>query len=333
VSISADGTRVAIGGIYNDGNGNGSNSGHVRVYEIPPTGSTGANNTPVTVNLNVEVSASGNINIFGQEELAAPLNVIVANTTLPIAGLYDAAGVSNSEAENSMFEFWEDSALSGARAATLAVSNGRNYKKLTRKLAGDIQACLEGEFDVSAASPFNASKYDGVAEYRVTNNFGELALHSFSHYMLGHIDATAAITNDQAFVHAMLSQDAQGAYKGAGTLYAEDDMTGVAAGTNADANLAKLLVQAIVGKNGAAVLAIVEQVLGQDASRAMDQDNNTASPDVRHALKFIAGDIIYMNIKLLKPDVILQSGQKVLDSTLENKYATEENYTIKFTLA
>ena len=31
VSISSDGSRVAIGAVYNDGNG--SNSGHVRIYE------------------------------------------------------------------------------------------------------------------------------------------------------------------------------------------------------------------------------------------------------------------------------------------------------------
>ena len=31
VSLSSDGTKVAIGAPYNDGNG--SNSGHVRVYE------------------------------------------------------------------------------------------------------------------------------------------------------------------------------------------------------------------------------------------------------------------------------------------------------------
>ena len=33
VSLSGDGTRVAIGAPYNS-NGNGTNSGHVRVYEL-----------------------------------------------------------------------------------------------------------------------------------------------------------------------------------------------------------------------------------------------------------------------------------------------------------
>ena len=32
VSLSSDGSRVAIGAPYNDGNG--SNSGHVRIYEL-----------------------------------------------------------------------------------------------------------------------------------------------------------------------------------------------------------------------------------------------------------------------------------------------------------
>jgi hypothetical protein len=40
-----------------------------------------------------------------------------------------------------------------------------------------------------------------------------------------------------------------------------------------------------------------------------------------------------MNIKLLKPDVTMGLGQKVGETTVENKYATEENYTLKITLA
>jgi hypothetical protein len=67
----------------------------------------------------------------------------------------------------------------------------------------------------------------------------------------------------------------------------------------------------------------------------MDADNNQITVDSWQALKFIAGDVIYMNIKLTQPDVIIgaNSGQKVLDSTLEAKYAADENYTLKITLA
>jgi hypothetical protein len=229
-----------------------------------------------------------------------------------------------------MFEFWEPSAARGTRLAELATSEGRNWKLLTRKLANGIQDCLEGQFDATNASPFNAAKYT-AAVHKSADNFGELALRSYAHYTLGHIDATAAITNDQAFVRAMLSQDANGVYT-KDTEGVEDDFSAVTAGTKADAKLAKLLVKAIATKSGASVLEIAEQVLGQDASRAMDEDNNELTVDKRQALKFIAGDVIYMNIKLQKPDVIVGSGQKVVDTAVEDKFSVEENYTLKITL-
>jgi hypothetical protein len=40
-----------------------------------------------------------------------------------------------------------------------------------------------------------------------------------------------------------------------------------------------------------------------------------------------------MNIKLQKPDVVVGSGQKVSTSSVEDKFAGEENYTLKITLS
>jgi hypothetical protein len=224
-----------------------------------------------------------------------------------------------------MFEFWEPSSARGTRLAQLATSELRNWKLLTNKLANGIQTCLEGKFDVKDATPFSDAKYT-APEHETVDNFGELALRSYAHYTLGHIDATAAITNDVAFVSAMLNRDStpEGV---------EDDFATAAAGTNAKANLANLLVKAIVTKNDEAILAIAEQVLGQDASRAMDEDNNELTVDKKQALKFLAGDIIYMNIKLQKPDVVVGSGQKMSESSVEDKFAAAgENYTLMITL-
>jgi hypothetical protein len=318
VIMSADGTRVAIGAPFGS-------SGHVRVYQLPapaPEPSPSPSPLNVIVNLGIAVDASGTINVFGQ---VAPTvaNVIVADVELPAAALYSAS--------NSMFEFWEPSTARGTRLAQLATSDSRNWKLLTRKLANGIQDCLEGEFDATLATPFSNAKYT-EAVHKKAANFGELALRSYAHYTLGHIDATAAITNDVAFVRAMLSQDASGVYTKS-TEGVEDDFSATAAGTKSDANLAKLLVKAIAIKDGAGALLIAEQVLGQDASRAMDEDNNELTVDKKQALKFIAGDIIYMNIKLQKPDVVVGSGQKVGDSSVEDKFAVEENYTLKITLS
>jgi hypothetical protein len=316
--------------------------------EPEPVGTSYDNNTPVEVNLTVGINASGDIALFGQEAVTVE-NVIVADVTLPANALYNPAfqvdGVGPVVGTNSMFEFWEPAENRGARAATLSgkdydpeaevdPSGGRNYKFMTRKLVGDIQNVLNGAFDVSKASPFNAEKYDGITQYDTVTNFGELALRTFSHYLLGHIDATSAITNDQEFVHAMMSQNSSGVYlhtsvvNGTGEYLPTEET-----GSNADANLARLLVQAIVSKDNAGVLAIAEQVLGQDVSRAMDQDNNIAAPDVRQALKFIPGDIIYMNISLTQPTVTVGTGQNVDATTIQEKYVATENYTLKITLS
>jgi hypothetical protein len=275
---------------------------------------------PIEVNLNVAVDATGEINIFGQAPVL-PQNIIVADVALPVDALYSAS--------NSMFEFWEPSTARGTRLAQLATSESRNWKLLTRKLENDIQACLEGEFDATNASPFSEYTAD---VHKKAANFGELALRSYAHYTLGHVDATAAITNDVAFVRAMLSQDAStGMYTNADETV-EDDYSTVGAGTKSDAKLAKLLVKAIAEKNGAGALAIAEQVLGQDASRAMDEDNNELTVDKKQALKFIAGDTIYMNIQLQTPVVIVGAGQQMSGSDVQNKF-NGENYTLKITLS
>jgi hypothetical protein len=318
VSMSANGTRVAIGAINNDGMVGTtvlSNSGHVRVFSLPaPTTA----HQSVEVNLGIAVDASGTINIFGQ---VAPTvsNIIVAKVKLPAAALY-------SSGSNSMFEFWEPSAARGNRLAQLAANEGRNWKLLTRKLANGIHACLEGKFDATLASPFNDNTKYGAVHREDIPNFGEVALRSYAHYTLGHVDATAAITNDVAFVSAMLERDStpEGV---------EDDFSTVAAGTKAKANLANLLVKAIVTKNDEAILAIAEQVLGQDGSRAMDEDNNELTVDKKQALKFLAGDIIYMNIKLQKPEVLVGTGQQMSESAVEDKFTAEQNYTLMITLS
>lgn len=294
-----------------------------------------SNNTPVVVNLDVLVDASGNINVFGQTAPSVS-NVIVANTTLPVRALYDASGLSNSNVTNSLFEFWEPSSAIGTRLATKG-TGVRDYKKMTKKFVRDMQLILEGSFDCSAASPFSAGAYTGNADYTTQPDFGRLALSAYSHYLFGHVAATSAITNDQAFMDAMLSKGAgqTGAVSLASAVVGDASGVGwvpAEIGTASDADLARLLVGAILTKDDSAVLAIVEQVVGQDASRTMDQDNNQLSPDVRQPLKFIAGDIIYMNIRLQTPNVTVGSGQQVTDATLEGKYNTTENYTLKITL-
>jgi hypothetical protein len=303
-------------------------------------GTSSQYNTPVVVNLNVQVDTSGNLVVFG-EQAPTTQNVITATVNLPVRALYDASGASNGGLLNSLFEFWEPEDALGERRATLSgkdasgipLSN-RDYTKMSKKFVCDLQAVLDGSFDCSGASPYDDPKYASTTVYNTQSNFGRLALSTYAHYLFGHLAATSAITNDQQFMDAMLSK-VNGAYKYASASAVEGLSNGsqwTNTGSSTDADLARQLVGSIITKNNEAILAIVNQVLGQDASRAMDQDNNALAPGVRHALKFIANDTIFMNIKLITPSITVGNGQLVQDTTLQNKY-TEETYMLKITLS
>jgi hypothetical protein len=297
-------------------------------------------NSPVVVNLNVSIDTSGNLNVFGQD-VSGVSNVIVAEQPLPANSLY-------ADASSSLIEFWEPTTDLGTRKATLsgkadaggvAPITGNDYKAFSKKIVYNLQQVLQGAFDCSGAVPFN--EYTSTEAYYKPGNFGRLALSAYAHYLFGHVAATAAITNDKAFIQAMLSQDSNDAYKYA----TEADVAGNTDGTEwlnigsaTDADIARLIAGQILTKNDAAILAITEQVLGQDASRAMDKDNNALTPGVRQALKFIPYDTIYVNIKLVTPTVVIGSeDQQVSDTTLEGKYpnssSADINYTVKIVLS
>jgi glycosidase len=289
---------------------------------------------PVEVNLDIQIDASGSLRIFS-ESASTPSNIIDASENLAVSALYV-------DASNSFFEFQELSTTRGEFIGELATHEGRNYRDHVDPLVNGLQGCLTGTLDASGASPFNLSMYDNVSEYKEHSSFGELALAVYAHYMFGHVAATAAITNDVDFVNRMDSS-------GVGQIINKDgNGTPTAAPDNNGAYLAHRLVAALINTaevgSPTNITKIVRQVLGQDASRAMDQDNNQMAPDAWHELKFIPGDVIYMKIKLTKPDVIIGTGQNgaadqlsqaVLDSTLENKFKDNEadvTYTIKITL-
>ncbi len=320
--------------------------------------------TPIEVNLNVEINANGTLEILG-EPLRTPSNVIVATETLAAAALYEPA------ADCALIEFWEDAALNGIKAQ-LADDGGVGapfaafYKKSAKRIAEGLQAILVGEMDVKkgamnnaygtsvsySASPFSAAMYNSNSH--LMENFGRVALGCYAHYIFGHAQATAAITNDVEFMRGMLSLDGSDAYTHAakvGDAGSEDPAADwiALAGSASDADLARRLVGALLAANLAAgapvvsdqteaaastkVVDIVKQVIGRDASRATDEDNNKYDVNKHGLLRFYAGDVVYVNIKLVKPVVNGSAGQQVADATLEDLYASEENYSIRITLA
>jgi hypothetical protein len=124
-------------------------------------------------------------------------------------------------------------------------------------------------------------------------------------------------------------------------------------GTAEDANLAQRLVKAVVNKgfntNGTLKKSrientlsdankkkelsyIVRQVVGQDATRLMNEDNSERTLNIHRPLRFYEGDIIYMNIKLKTPAVSFDTvAPGISKTTFENSY-DEQSYTLKITL-
>jgi hypothetical protein len=119
----------------------------------------------------------------------------------------------------------------------------------------------------------------------------------------------------------------------------------IVTGSKSNANLAARLVNEIVSKNTSpsyvntattgSLASIVKQVIGQDANRAVNDDNSKYGPEKHGLLKFFAGDVIFVTITLDTPDVAVNNGQKVLGDTIKGRYThnNKNKYTLKITLA
>lgn len=302
----------------------------------------------VSVNLAVEIDASGSLTVFGQAPPTIPTNTLIeAQCELPTSCLYI-------QDYNSLFEFWEPSEALGTFTGDLAgrdgnssASEGRDYSKFLGTLAYYLNLVLHSPFDCSGAVPFNDNEYSGNTNYTTQPDFGRLALSAYAHYLFGHVSATAAITNDDAFMTSMLKFPVDGdGYSIVGTQSSYDSNASYwTDNDSSNANLACRIVKKIVSKSAGntgdanvndTICGIVKQVLGQDASRAMDKDNNVVSPNKRQALRFIDGDTIYLTIKLHRPAVSVSGpGQQITTSSLENSFTGGSDYieyTLKITL-
>jgi len=274
------------------------------------------------------------------------------------------------------------------------------YKYCAVKFVNGMERILCDQFDCSNATPFSDRKYrdsDGIPieQYTKQRDFGRVSLATLSHYLFGHVDATAAITNDVDFVQSMLSlakdtdsadlavqyelddryledeagntdNEFTGQAKGAVLRNAQftqfeddeedDEKTadiGLMAleGSASDAMLAKRLMGAILKKglrsdgtfmtsnvianaatDKSCLANIVRQVLGQDETRSMNEDNSQRAIDQHALLRFYAGDVIYMNIKVKRPNVTVSPGPTNMPSNASAAYANEISFSLKVTL-
>jgi hypothetical protein len=276
---------------------------------------------PVEVNLNVNIDASGTINVFGYVPETHD-NIVDCSLGLAVAALYDVAktGVtidaSSQLQANSFFEFMEKDSSFGSIEARLSAAEGRDYKVLVKSFVNGLHASLRDKLDATAAEPFNNAKYT-LDSQRKSDNFGRLALRVYADHLFGHIDATAAITNDVDFMNFMNGPDVN-----------VDPSNGVITPDSSKASLAARLVKAVI-ESGNNITEIAKQVIGQDATRTMDDDNNELAPGNWHPLQFRADDILYMKINLQAPNVTISQGQQYEKPTTA---MSTISYTIKVKL-
>ena len=321
---------------------------------------------PVKVNFNVVVDADSKVTLFGELAPVAS-NVIVAERKLPVVALYDEAN------KKGLLEFWEPADAQGDLKCQLANSDTSAtggpvltgaYQVAAKRLATGLETILCDKFDCSGAVPY--TNYYANAEYYKQRDFGRVALGMMAHYLFGHVDATAAITNDKAFVESMLSVSAGGDDEtagGASTRAAAFTKSTAAdveawnyAASAADANLALRLVQAIIkkGKQGGDVTSptlvqssvaaitdsvadqtlanVVKQVIGQDSSRTQNVDGSQRTREQHLLLRFYPGDVIYMNITVKRPTVEV-TGYAGGANAPANSLVAEQSYTLKITLS
>jgi hypothetical protein len=280
--------------------------------------------SPIDINLAVELDASGNVTIYGEgpEPITAP---IYSEVELPVTDLYDGS--------NSFFEFQEPSDSTGIRKGYLSVPahEGRDHKLLVPSLVNDLQAVFTGSFDCSASAPFDNAAYSSSAALHKASSIGDFALKLYAHFLLGHVAATAAITNDADIVNGMNYTSIPNLASYVGT---EAAAWAATAGSASQQDIVKRLVGAILtkaeGTTSGGITAIVNQVIGRDANRAVNEDNNQAyGPEEWAPLKFIVGDRLLMKLKFNVPSVELggnadTTGQKVGADVIQARYGTSQ---------
>lgn len=298
---------------------------------VPPVAPV-VTSIPVEVDFSILIDADSDL-VLRTQGLPIMENVIVADVNM------------NASSFNGLIEFWEpsDSANLGEINShfdlDLDANDVESYKLRAVDLYTDLVDVLDGKFGCKDAEPFLSDVTDAQVRadhYDALPNFGRVALAQVAHAVLGHVAATALITNDQEFMDNMLKNTSPTSC----AHIIESSQS------NIQANLAATLVKALLSKgytaSFAAVIdgdadasdltAIVKQVVTQDPNRARDQDNNAILPNVHQKLMFYADDIIYMSITVKYPTI--KSSSKDVGVPVNTIGASgEQRFDLKIKLA
>jgi hypothetical protein len=322
---------------------------NLSVYDTYPyyTDAT-PNHKPVSVNLHVTLDAAAKVMVFGESpEISG--NLVVSDAGLAADDLWKM------DSSECLIQFWEPKDAPNTFLAQFTVDKdgsevaGTFGREHAFRLLNDLHYALTaGGLDASAAMPFMpyASLYHA---YHHFDGVGQMALAYAAKKLFGHPAAVSAITNDQVIIDTMNSNvdSPLTGLTGKIAVATQNKLVGNT-DTAGSAVLALRLVQTLLfggGVSGAAdrALMIARSVIGQDADRAMNQDNNAPLPDMKQPLRFYPGDQIYftINFKGFTADNDNNMGalhnspsapNGVSSSTLTSRFTKEDSYTFLFHL-
>jgi hypothetical protein len=243
---------------------------------------------PVSVNLNVNVDASGTVNVYSQAPTVPAENIIISQITAPVSILYN--GINNG-----LIKF-------KGSGNTFTATRNSNFTTTHADITNALNAIITNNFNAANSYPFNLAKYSNNSVYQNYASFGHLALASYTDFLLGHVAATAAIDNDTTFISRMNGEG------------------------SADAKIASKFATDILSIIDDNCLNITQQVLGQDASRATNADNDGSTADDYQTLEFKEGDSIFLAINLTQPTVTMLNSVNLTQLPSIGTYTTITYY-------
>lgn len=260
----------------------------------------------IEVYLETEMNLSHQVNVFGE---GGPIvEQVVDCGSIPVTVMYV-------DISQGVFEVFEDTDRNDIVGDLISRDLDHGLTDTESAFTDAINNRLSGvdapgvKLETVDALPFSAYSAGDYTQYA---SVGELALGWIAFHLFGHVQATAAITNDQAIVDDV-----------------NDAVTDGATG----------LIALLLAKNQALITEVVKHVVGQDPERLKDNDNNKATPDRRIALAFYADDVIYFKVNMSGWSASYSSATNSSEAgVLGGRITTAEggssnHFYLKFTLA
>ena len=336
---------------------------------------TNAASKPIIVNMNIEIDAENNISVFGEKPIV-PENTISASYKIPVDSLYDNVNTKGLiefwepvDAQGDIRVELAHTALCGGedsyKETAVKLVNEIERCLCDKFDCGNAKPFNDAKYNMNTTyttqRDFGRVALGTLAHFLFGHVDATSAITNDVAFIQNMLSLTLGTASEKE--SAAINEDVTTGPPARFAAYDPMVLADVSdlveeVGSSADAKLAKRLVGAILRKGLGAdvsggrpfkssnVIAnaddsnclanIVRQVIGQDQTRSMNQDNSERTTDEHILLRFYPLDIIYMNIKLKKPTVTLSPGPNAYSSltpaSLSNSYANEISFTLQVTL-